>query len=123
MPTSKPFLKANMLIYKILRPSEWTDLQTNGETTGAPIDVADGYIHFSTAEQVRETVTKHFAGAGDLVLVAFEANDLGDALKWEVSRGDALFPHLYALLPLDKVVWNKPLVEGADGYSFPADIP
>ena len=71
-----------------------------GTFAGAPVDLADGFIHFSTAEQVRETAAKHFAGARDLLLTAIEATDTwGPALKWEPSRGGALFPHLYA--PLD----------------------
>ena len=81
-----------MLIYKIFRAPEWAQLEANGETAGAPIDLTDEYIHFSTAEQAAETAAKHFAGQDDLVLAALDADTLGDALKWEVSRGDALFP-------------------------------
>ena len=83
-----------MLIYKIFRADEWQQLQDNGETDGAPIDVTDGYIHFSTAETVRETAAKHFANEEDLVILAVETGTIGDELKWEVSRGGALFPHL-----------------------------
>ncbi|MEX0286410.1 MAG: DUF952 domain-containing protein [Paracoccaceae bacterium] len=108
-----------MLIYKILRADEWRDLQSQGETPGAPIDVTDGFVHFSTATQAAETAAKHFAGEADLILLALEADALGDALKWEVSRGDALFPHLYAPLRLSDVVWHEPLpfVDGA--HQFP----
>ena len=111
-----------MLIYKIFRSDEWADLRQNGETKGAPIDLADGYVHFSTAEQAAETAAKHFAGADDLYLLAVEADALGDALKWEVSRGDALFPHLYRSLTLGDVVWAQPLplVDGV--HDFPAGL-
>jgi uncharacterized protein (DUF952 family) len=111
-----------MLIYKILRADEWAALRAQGETAGAPIDVADGYVHFSTADQARGTAAKHFAGEEGLVLLALEADTLGDALKWEVSRGDALFPHLYAPLRLSDVQWHKPLPLGADGHVFPAEM-
>ena len=86
-------------IYKILPRLEWEAAVADGSYAGAPVDLADGFIHFSTAEQVAETAAKHFRGQGDLVLVAVEADALGSALKWEPSRGGALFPHLYA--PLD----------------------
>ena len=76
-----------MLIYKIFRADEWAALQAQGETLGAPIDLADGYIHFSTAAQAAETAAKHFAGAEGLYLIACDGEALGDALKWEVSRG------------------------------------
>ncbi|WP_420327828.1 DUF952 domain-containing protein [Mameliella sp.] len=111
-----------MLIYKILRADEWAALRAQGETAGAPIDVADGFVHFSTAEQARGTAAKHFAGEEGLVLLALEAEALGEALKWEVSRGDALFPHLYAPLRLADVRWHKPLPLGADGHVFPAEM-
>ena len=111
-----------MQIYKIFRPAEWTNLQTHGTTQGAPIDVADGYIHFSTAEQVRETAAKHFANAGDLVLLACDTDALGGALKWEVSRGDALFPHLYRDLALTDVVWHVDLPQTETGHAFPEDL-
>jgi uncharacterized protein (DUF952 family) len=84
-----------MLIYKIFRRPEWDAFRAAGENTGAPIDVADGYVHFSTAAQVAETAARHFASESDLVLLALNPDSLGDALKWEASRGGALFPHLY----------------------------
>ncbi|KAJ55228.1 hypothetical protein ACMU_15850 [Actibacterium mucosum KCTC 23349] len=111
-----------MLIYKIFRADEWQAFQSNGRTDGAPVDLADGFIHFSTAEQVVETAAKHFAEATGLVLVAFEAEALGDALKWEPSRGGALFPHLYRALSLDEVVWDKSLPLGATGHIFPEGL-
>jgi uncharacterized protein (DUF952 family) len=111
------------IIYKICPESLWQKAEKAGRFDGAPIDLADGFIHFSTAEQVRETAAKHFAGQPDLLLVAVPAEPLGAALKWEVSRGGALFPHLYAQLDPSAVLWVKPLPLGADGsHIFPADI-
>ena len=108
-----------MLIYKIFRADEWAALQDDGETAGAPIDVADGFVHFSTATQAAETAAKHFAGEDGLTLLAVEADALGDALKWEVSRGGALFPHLYRNLRMTDVLWAEamPLVDGV--HRFP----
>ena len=111
-----------MLIYKIFRRPEWDALRTAGQTRGAPVDLADGFIHFSTASQVVETAAKWFASDSDLVLVAFEANTLGPALKWEPSRGGALFPHLYRALSLSEVVWDKSLPLGAAGHIFPEGV-
>ena len=111
-----------MLIYKIFRRSEWDDLKAKGETLGAPIDLADGYIHFSTAAQVMETAEKHFAGQSDLVLVAVDSDALGAALKWDVSRGGALFPHLYRALTMADVVSDTSLPLGASGHIFPEGL-
>ncbi|TGU32398.1 DUF952 domain-containing protein, partial [bacterium M00.F.Ca.ET.152.01.1.1] len=94
----------------------WREAEKNGRFTGAPIDIADGFIHFSTAAQARETAAKHFAGQTDLLLIAIDGSKLGDALKYEVSRGGALFPHLYAPLDLGAVLWAKPLPLGAGGH-------
>lgn len=107
-----------MLIYKIFRAGEWAELQSKGETLGAPIDVIDGYIHFSTAEQVKETAAKHFAGEEGLVILGLESEAL-DPLVWEPSRGGALFPHLYRPIRLGDVLWSKPLplVDGI--HQFP----
>jgi uncharacterized protein (DUF952 family) len=111
------------IIYKICPEALWRAAEKAGRFDGAPIDLADGYIHFSTAGQARETAAKHFAGQRDLVLVAVDAGALGDALKWEVSRGGALFPHLYAPLDLSAVLWVKPLPLGADGaHAFPVEM-
>ncbi|MFG1245921.1 DUF952 domain-containing protein [Xanthobacter flavus] len=113
-------MTAATLIYKIAPAALWAAAEQAGVFTGAPVDVADGYIHFSTAAQARETAAKHFAGQGDLKLVAIEAAALGAALKWEPSRGGALFPHLYAPLPLTAVTWVRDLPLGADGaHVFP----
>jgi len=109
-----------MLIYKIFRGPEWKVLQEAGRTVGAPIDVADGYIHFSTAAQAQETAAKWFDQVQGLWLVAFEAEAMGDDLKWEPSRGGDLFPHLYRPLMLDEVVWAKPLPFDAGQHRFPA---
>jgi uncharacterized protein (DUF952 family) len=111
-----------MLVYKIFRRPEWDAFRAAGETAGAPIDLADGFIHFSTAAQVAETAAKHFTTESDLVLVAVKADALGPALKWEPSRGGALFPHLYRRLTLDDVVWDKSLPLGATGHIFPEGL-
>jgi uncharacterized protein (DUF952 family) len=103
------------VIYKICERPAWEAATREGTFAGSPADLCDGFIHFSTAAQVRETAAKHFAGACDLVLVAVEAHALDDRLKWEVSRGGDLFPHLYGPLPLSAVLWAKPLPLGADG--------
>lgn len=103
------------MIYKILRATEWQEFNTAGRFAGAPVDLADGYIHFSSADQVTETARKHFAGLADLVLIAVDPAGLGDALKYEVSRGGALFPHYYAPLTRAQIVWSKPLPLRADG--------
>ncbi len=111
-----------MLIFKIFRADEWAALRKNGATDGAPIDVADGYVHFSTAEQAEETAAKHFAGVDGLFLLAVDSDALGDALEWEPSRGGALFPHLYRQLTMDDVLWAQPLplVDGV--HQFPAGL-
>ncbi|WP_282181380.1 DUF952 domain-containing protein [Aliiroseovarius marinus] len=111
-----------MQIYKIFQAAEWQAFKMAGKTTGAPIDVHDGFIHFSTAAQVRETAAKHFAKDVGLVLVAFEADAMGALLKWEPSRGGALFPHLYRELMLSEALWNCDLPLGPDGHEFPEDL-
>ena len=103
------------LIFKIAGAEEWRGAEQAGVFAGAPVDLADGYIHFSTAAQVAETAARWFAGRDDLVLAAIEAEALGPVLRWEPSRGGALFPHLYAPLPLSAVRWARPLPLGADG--------
>lgn len=109
-----------MVIYKIFRADEWAELDRAGDTAGAPVDLADGYIHFSTAAQASETAAKHFARADGLVLAAVDTDVLGPDLKWEPSRGGALFPHLYRRLRRDEVSWVAPLPFGPDGiHIFP----
>ena len=110
-------------IFKVVSRDVWNAAVAAGSWAGAPVDLADGFIHFSSGGQVRETVAKHFAGQHDLMLIAFDAKDFGESLKWEPSRGGALFPHLYA--PLDpalaKGVWLLPL--GDDGtHLFPEEL-
>ena len=111
------------LIYKIVPASLWREAEAAGTFAGAAIDLQDGYIHFSTAEQVRETAARHFAGQEDLLLVAFDTERLGPALRWEPSRGGALFPHLYAALHPSAAASVAALWLGPDGHvEFPADI-
>lgn len=98
-----------MNIYKILPKPMWTSAIATGVFNGSPLDLTDGYIHFSTAAQVQETATRHFSGVPDLLLVAVPADLLGESLKWEPSRGGALFPHLYGALPVGLAEWVKPL--------------
>ncbi len=112
----------NMQIYKIFQGSEWADLDANGQTLGAPIDLADGYIHFSTAAQAAETAAKYFAGVDGLMLVAFETDQLGDAIKWEPSRGGDLFPHLYRPLLRSEALWAKPLPFENGAHAFPPEM-
>jgi uncharacterized protein (DUF952 family) len=110
------------LVFKILATEEWRAAERDGVFTGAAVDRADGYIHFSTAAQAPETAAKWFAGRADLTLVAVEADALGAPLRWEPSRGGALFPHLYGLLPMRAVVWSRPLPLGPDGRHVFGDL-
>lgn len=113
----------NTMIYKITPRDAWEQAVQAGIFKGAPVDEQDGFIHFSTAAQVVETAAKHFAGQDDLMLVAVEAARLGQALKWEPSRGGELFPHLYALLPMEAVSSSEALPLGRDGaHLFPESI-
>ncbi|WP_173935001.1 DUF952 domain-containing protein [Chelativorans sp. Marseille-P2723] len=108
------------LIYKISPAELWREAEQKGEFGGAPVDHASGFIHFSTASQVKETAEKHFAGQDDLLLVAVDEDKLGSSLKYEPSRGGDLFPHLYAPLPMRAVRWVSPLPLGPDGHhQFP----
>lgn len=91
------------LIYKILRTEEWLRLSAEGAFQGSPLDLKDGFIHLSGAEQVSETLARYFADEAELVLVGVDSDELGDSLCWEVSRGGALFPHLYGPLRLGDV--------------------
>lgn len=111
-----------MLIYKILRSAEWQMFQDQGHTVGAPIDVQDGFIHFSTAAQAPETAAKHFAGAEGLWLAAVETDPLGEDLRWEVSRGGEKFPHLYRDLQLSEVAWCLPLPLENGAHHFPDEM-
>lgn len=104
-----------MLIYKVLRAGEWDVLARDGSTQGAPVDVADGYVHFSTAEQLAGTLRRHFSGETGLILAAVDADAAGASIRWEPSRGGALFPHLYRPLAMADVVWTRALADGPDG--------
>ena len=108
------------IILKICRASEWAQAERAGKFEGSPVDLRDGYIHFSTAEQVAATASLHFTGVDGLKLVAVDADALGDAVKWEPSRGGTLFPHLYRPLPLASVLWVQALpLDNAGRHVFP----
>lgn len=94
----------NQTAFKVLTGAQWAVMQRDGQFAGAPVDLADGYVHMSTAEQLDETLAKHFSGQHGLVIAEIDLSGFGEALKWEASRGGALFPHLYAPLPLTAVV-------------------
>lgn len=111
-----------MIILKIFRKDEWEALRRDGKTLGAPIDIADGYVHFSTAAQAAETAAKHFAAETDLMLLGIDSDRLGEALKWEVSRGGALFPHLYRPLRIEDVEWAQPLPLVDGEHQFPPGL-
>jgi uncharacterized protein (DUF952 family) len=111
-------------IYKICPEDLWREAERAGSFQGAPIDRTDGFIHFSTAEQVRETAARHFSGGQDLLLIVVDPDALAKNLRWEVSRGGALFPHLYGSLPMSAVrrVEKLPLDAGG-AHVFPREIP
>ena len=103
-------------VYKIATEATYAPARTASHFHGMPIDAKDGYIHFSSADQLSETLRLHFAGQDGLVLLAVRSADLGDDLVWEASRGGALFPHLYGgPLPIAAVAWEAPLSVAADG--------
>lgn len=103
------------LIYKICLAALWSEAEAKGRFDGAPVDLADGYIHFSTGPQVAETAAKHFAGQNGLLLIAIDGERLGAALRYEPSRGGALFPHLYAPLDPKAARWIVPMPLKNDG--------
>jgi uncharacterized protein (DUF952 family) len=110
-------------IYKILTVTEWDSARRTGVFAGSAVDRADGYIHFSTAAQARETAAKHFAGQTDLLLLTVDPRRCPTAsLRWEPSRGGALFPHLYAALDTACVIAVDELLLGEDGHRFPDTI-
>ena len=102
-------------IYKLCERPLWEEAQRCGVFAGAGADLRDGFIHFSSSSQVRETAAKHFAAVADLVLIAVDPHPLANALRWEPSRGGDLFPHLYGPLPLEAVVWTRALPRAARG--------
>jgi len=108
------------MIYRLMLPEIWADFKDQAVFTGTEVDTQDGFIHFSSASQLRGTAAKHYGGHAALVLVAVAVETLGDALKWEVSRGGALFPHLYAALDWDDIhqYWRLPS-DGQGGYLWP----
>lgn len=107
-------------IYHMCKRSEWEAARSSGTYRGSSQDAADGFIHFSTAEQVVDSAAKHRTGQRDLMLIEVEAGVLGDALRWEASRGGQLFPHLYGALPVDAARRVAPLPLGPDGrHVFP----
>ncbi|MEZ6004819.1 MAG: DUF952 domain-containing protein [Planctomycetota bacterium] len=111
------------MIYKILTREQWSSAQAAGTFTGSAVDVQDGFIHFSNATQVRETAAKHFAGQTDLLLLGIREQALEQVmpglLRWEPSRGGALFPHLYGELPAELVTWQADLVWNGTEFEFP----
>src|SRR6476646_12079863 len=108
------------ILYKICPATLWQEAKRAGVFRGSEADRRDNFIHFSTAAQLAETAAKHFAGQSDLLLVGVDAARLGEALRWEPSRGGALFPHLYGPLELTAVTRIEPLPLGPDGrHCFP----
>ncbi|WP_370656074.1 DUF952 domain-containing protein [Paracoccus wurundjeri] len=105
-----------MLIYKILREAEWAELSTRGIFSGAPVDIKDGFVHFSTAAQLPGTLAKHFINETGLTLVACDSTAMATDLKWEPSRGGDLFPHLYRSLGSSDILWTRPIEAGPDGH-------
>ena len=104
-----------VIAWKVLTAPQMAELIERGVFAGAPVDLADGFIHLSTIEQLAVTVEKHFAGQQNLYLAQVDLAALGDAIRWEESREWALFPHIYAPLPLSAVLSHGPLVRLADG--------
>lgn len=102
-------------IYKIADRQLWETAKINDEYNGSSDDIRDGFIHFSTKNQLAATLIKHFHGKNDILLIAIEAEPLGKALKWETSRKGDLFPHLYAPLPTSAILWEKPIEQNQDG--------
>lgn len=113
MSTSVP--EASLIAYKVLTADQMAQLEADGTFAGAPVDLEDGYIHLSTAEQLDETVSKHFAGHANLHIAAVDLDALENAVKWEPSRRGALFPHIYGALPLSAVIAYSPLERGPNG--------
>lgn len=103
------------IAYKILTAAQLDALEQDGRFAGAPIDLADGYIHLSTAAQLAETVDRHFAGQADLAIAAIDLGAFGEAVRWEPARGGQLFPHLYGTLTLESVLAYGPLERAEDG--------
>jgi len=104
-----------MLLYKICKQADWHEAERRGSYAGSDDDRRDGYIHLSDAAQLAATAAKHFGGRDGLVIVAIDADRIAAKLKWEPSRGGALFPHLYAALDVAAIAWVRELPLGPDG--------
>ena len=102
-------------VFKITPVSLWHVAQAEGSFAGSPDDIRDGFIHLSTAQQIEGTLAKHFRNQDDLIIVAFHSAQLGSSLRWEASRGGALFPHMYGALPVNLALWQRRLTLGAEG--------
>lgn len=112
---------STLFAFKVMTADQWTACKDSGTFAGAPVDIADGYIHLSTREQVVETVAKHFVGQDNLVLAMVDLAALGDSVKWEPSRGGDLFPHIYGPLPRAAITTTARLRLDPDGsHVFPA---
>lgn len=111
-----------MLVYKIVGMPAWRAAEVAGIYAGSPDDERDGFIHLSTADQVAGTLTRHFTGEGDLALVAFDEAVLGDTLRYEPSRGGALFPHVYGTLDPARARWVRPVLLQSDGSHALPDL-
>lgn len=107
------------MIFKIVHRDEWRAAESSDIYRGSAKDKADGFLHFSTEEQLMGTLNRYYAGADDLFLVAVDADSLGDALKYEPSMGGTLYPHLYGNLPLGAVRWSRPIAKDAAGAFVP----
>jgi uncharacterized protein (DUF952 family) len=108
-------------IFKIVDSALYEKATAAGRFEGAEIDLKDGFIHFSDSHQVRETARLHFSGPRGLMIFAVDAASLGDALKWEASRGGQLFPHLFGVLDMKHVLWAKPLPWNGTAHDFPPE--
>jgi len=112
-----------MIVFKVFRADEYAAFEAEGTSAGAPVDLADGYIHLSTAEQAPGTLERHFADETGLVALAIDTENLGAELRWEPSRGGALFPHLYRPLRASDVVWAAPIPLFAGRHILPSGPP
>lgn len=111
----------DLFAYKILTAEQFAQMKADGLFKGAPVDLTDGYIHMSTREQAAETAAKHFSGQDRLVMLMIDLAPFGDTIRWEESRGGALFPHLYADLPMNAVAGKVVLrLDEAGKHQFPA---
>ncbi len=109
-------------LYKITTINEWSAAVAKGTFKGSALDLKDGFIHLSTADQARETARLHFAGQTDLLLIAIPESSVSEHLKWETSRGGKLFPHVYAALDPDSALWVKPLIWDGTTHIFPREF-